>query len=750
MTMKQSVRSTQPRYICANERIKLIGTLDGYFPDFGHHLQGEMGGLWLHPIKVLDGFWMYLESNVSNKGCWMLADQFENYPEKNVFHFGREMGATPIHVIRTQIAPMDIAGIVVSYEFYNDGKELCECTTKFLARSNLRPGWLAEEINVFDGEKDIAVFDEEKNCFKIKDCANSWFAAVGSDAKCVNHEQGEIYGPEITRGNGISVCLEHKFSLQPGESKKINFFISASDISEKNLFTEYSKLKERRNFEVEKRIEYEKKYELSDLKVDDKNFEEIYRWIKVNTDWLTLTTSNGNRGIAAGAPEYMWWFGCDSCYAVQGLLAIGEYQLSRDTLYLILEYSKKVNGNGRIVHEILPNGYCPNPGNIQETAQFITVLWKYYEWTGDFSLIEEAYEYIGLGIQWLQEQCENGEGFPKGYGIIEIAGLNMEMIDTIVYTWEAYECYAKMCHLKGVEEEKERFEQLASNIKNAVEAKLWDENKGLYCDGYTSLEFIKERKEMVDQLLAKSKNDSAKEYFLSMCEKRKNDEKQKYGWLINQNWVINTPMETGLAKQEHAEKALKNMHTADFLGRYGVYLCAMKQEAMMTISTGVMAAAQARYGYADRALELIQKTFDTFGISTPGSICEMSPDWGCFVQAWTVYELYTITKYFFGIQPLAEKNRVEVNLCMPSKWKKASLKNVKVLEGKISVYYEEKDDIQMIRIENPFALNVCMNNVDQKVQFLNGIAVNEDMIESREKIIVIEKEKSRKTSLMFT
>lgn len=24
-------------------------------------------------------------------------------------------------------------------------------------------------------------------------------------------------------------------------------------------------------------------------------------------------------------PEYPWWFGCDNCYTIQGLLAMGQY-----------------------------------------------------------------------------------------------------------------------------------------------------------------------------------------------------------------------------------------------------------------------------------------------------------------------------------------------------------------------------------------------------------------------------------------
>lgn len=41
--IKQSSRHPFPIYLTAGEYIKAVGTQDGYFPDFGHHVAGEMG-----------------------------------------------------------------------------------------------------------------------------------------------------------------------------------------------------------------------------------------------------------------------------------------------------------------------------------------------------------------------------------------------------------------------------------------------------------------------------------------------------------------------------------------------------------------------------------------------------------------------------------------------------------------------------------------------------------------------------------
>src|SRR5919199_281615 len=54
-------------YVTAGDRAYLIGTQDGNFPDMGGHVPGEMGGLWLHPIKLIDGFWATVTDSASGQ-----------------------------------------------------------------------------------------------------------------------------------------------------------------------------------------------------------------------------------------------------------------------------------------------------------------------------------------------------------------------------------------------------------------------------------------------------------------------------------------------------------------------------------------------------------------------------------------------------------------------------------------------------------------------------------------------------------
>ncbi len=100
----------------------------------------------------------------------------------------------------------------------------------------------------------------------------------------------------------------------------------------------------------------------------------MFEWLKYNTDWLIRNVPEQGRGLSAGLPDYPWWFGADASYALQGVLATGDHELAKSTILLLHKISQRENGNGRIIHEVSTNGSVYNPGNVNETAQFISLL----------------------------------------------------------------------------------------------------------------------------------------------------------------------------------------------------------------------------------------------------------------------------------------------------------------------------------------------------------------------------------------
>jgi hypothetical protein len=70
---------------------------------------------------------------------------------------------------------------------------------------------------------------------------------------------------------------------------------------------------------------------------------------------------------------------------------------------------------------------------------------------------------------------------------------------------------------------------------------------------------------------------------------------------------------------------------------------------------------------------------DTLKMQMPGGISEMSPDYGCFVQAWSGYGVaWPIVSGIFGVRPVAFDRRVDLTPSFPAGWTDAQLHGVRV------------------------------------------------------------------------
>ena len=61
-------------FTVSGRRGYLVGHMDGAFPDLGHHIPGEMGGLWAPPVKLVDGWWFGLkEAGSESEWEWLFG-----------------------------------------------------------------------------------------------------------------------------------------------------------------------------------------------------------------------------------------------------------------------------------------------------------------------------------------------------------------------------------------------------------------------------------------------------------------------------------------------------------------------------------------------------------------------------------------------------------------------------------------------------------------------------------------------------
>jgi glycogen debranching enzyme len=699
-------------YVTAGDRVYMVGHQNGSFPDLGWHVKGEMGGIWNHPIKLMDGFeltvdWGDLSLKLDS------ATSFINYPFANKHTY--DLSVNNLQIERLQFVPDGKEGILIQYKLENISKNTQNLNLVFNGFADLRPVWLGEQTQMIDGE-DKAEFLKNIGAWLIKDYQNPWYVIFGSNMQPSEHSSGKSTHP----GMGIAGNLTYEITLQPNEIQLINFTIAGSYLSKEQALATYDSIQNNSiNYLKSKKLRYSELAEQSKLIIPDKDLQEAFEWLKYNCDWLIRDVPEIGRGITAGIPDYPWWFGVDSEYALQGYMAIGQTGIVTNTIHLIDSVSNVINGNGKILHEMSTNGAVFNKGNINETPQFVSLIWQTYLWNGDVQFLKKYFPTVKKGLNWLlSENDSNKNLFPDGFGMMEIHGLDSEMIDVAVYTQKAFADASNMAIELGEDALAIEYGEVAHILKDKINEEFWSEDFSSYADfigtDEQALQLIEDaivRADTLNKPWAIAELEETKKSIL------RNPSRELKPFVLHHNWVVNTPMEMKIADKE---KAIKALQTAEnFVNPFGAFVTGIDRDtsagsddgsfkgskifsytgAVMTLPTGVMAIAENNYGRPDNALNYLKRMTRTFSYALPGSIYEVSPDYGMITQAWNIYSFaIPIVHQFFGIQPKASEKKVQIIPQLPEQWNEASLENVVIADNKISVFFEKKDKRSTIKV----------------------------------------------------
>jgi glycogen debranching enzyme len=702
-------------FTAAGDRLYLIGNQDGSFPDMGWHVEGEMGGIWMHPIKLMDGFTASVAQG-EETFCLNEGLSFTNYPIGNVIDFGAVSAG--LQVKRLQFVPDGKPGMVVMFVFENVDKSDISFDFNFNAYVDLIPVWLGERTGMIDAPDQIS-FDELTKTFTGKDEKNDWFTVWGTSADFAI-SQTSISCEMQPKGQGAAAGLSTSISIPAGQRFIFPVFITGSTTSEiqalETLADMRNELWEDWN---QKQIRLENLKQTADIQIPDAELQQAYEWVKYNTDWLIRDVPGIGRGFGAGLQDYPWLFGVDSEYTIHGLIATGRKDLVYSTIELIHSLSEKENGNGRIIHEVSTNGAVFNPGNINETPQWVSMLWEVYRWTGDREFLDKYFPSVEKGLDWLlSENDSDGNLLPDGYGMMEIHGLESEMIDVAVYSQKAFADAAKMAEILGKSELVKSYQQTADALAIKINTDFWVPEFGSYADFIGTAE---EALLLIDGAIIRAdtlnKPWAVEELKATKAKLSTMPKDRKQGFVLYHNWVVNTPMETGIADPDKAKIALAT--GKKYTNPFGVFVTGIDRDeqaagedgtfsgskifsytgAVMTLPTGVQAIGENNYGNPDGALDYLKRMTRSFGFALPGSIYEVSPDYGMFTQAWNMYSFAVpIITQFFGIRPDAGNRVIYIRPQMPSDWENASIQKVFIGDNEISMTYEKSGDQLSIEI----------------------------------------------------
>ena len=219
---------------------------------------------------------------------------------------------------------------------------------------------------------------------------------------------------------------------------------------------------------------------------------------------------------------------------------------------------------------------------------------------------------------------------------------------------------------------------------------------------------------------------------------------------MHHNWVVNTPMEVGVAE---ADKALRALETGgQYTNPFGVYVTGIDRNevqdegslestkwksfsyvgAVMTLPTGVQAVAESRYGRPDRAYDYLKRLTHSFSYALPGSMYEVSPDYGMMAQAWNIYGLAVpIVNYFFGIHPRAYDEHITIRPRMPEGWDDAELENLPIGDNVITLEKETQGGAVSYTIhqsQGHWTIDLNLPMADGVVVEVNGSPVQPEVV----------------------
>ncbi len=699
-------------YVTAGDKLYMVGNQDGSFPDLGWHIQGEMGGVWCHPIKLLDGF--EAEVKVNNyKILLNKADKFDNYPIGNKITYSK--ASDFFSVERYQFVPDGKKAVYIEYVFKNKTNQDLKLEIDISQTSNLMPTWLGERTGMVD-DVDSGTFEKNINGWVFKDLKNSWFCAVGSKNKGESIKNSRLQGSKINAYNSASVFY---ISLPANSKASLPLVIAGSMISEEDLKNTFKDVSEGiDHYLIAKKKRFEDIEQNSKVTLNDKELEKGFRWIKYNTDWLIRDVDSIGRGLSAGLPDYPWWFGVDNEYTLKALIATGRKDLVYSTIDLIHRISK--NGNGKIMHEVSTNGAIFNDGNINETPQFASMVWEVFNWTGDIEFLKKYFPTIENGLKWLlKENDKDGNLLPEGFGMMEIHGLNSEMIDVACYSQRAFSDASKMANILGKKKLSIDYLKKSKQITETINTKFWVEEFNSYADFIgTKEQALKLIEDAVVRADTLNKPWAVVELQNTKTKLLPYPNDKKMGFVLFHNWVVNTPMEMGIAD---SIKALKALETAKkFTNPFGMFVTGIDRDelsgsddgsfaqdkkifsytgAVMTLPTGVQAVSENNYNRPNEAYFLLKKMMKSFSYALPGSIYEVSPDFGMFTQAWNMYAFgEPIIKQFFGINPQAYFKKISINPSLPKDLSNGKVENVNIGDNMISLTFTNSVTLSKFKI----------------------------------------------------
>ena len=334
------------------------------------------------------------------------------------------------------------------------------------------------------------------------------------------------------------------------------------------------------------------------------------------------------------------------------------------------------NSSGKIIHELVTDGTVfwgrnADFGNTNETCQFVKAVGQVWKWTGDKDFLDEIYPTVKKGmLDWLiGTKIAKGDIFPTGNGLDEVDGWGPKRLDVQCYAVEGLLALADMAeYLKDFEASK-KAKYWAKKIKDGINKNWWMEEKGYYANSLT--------------------------------------EDNKPILLGN---ISAVPLESKIVDNQRAKILFDAISNSELNNEYGW--------GDMSISSGILAVAQANYGRMDETVHYIKGITNYSSAEMPGDLPEHHPpfpknpnhiQWQTnTIQLWGGYGLHFPLIYnILGIQPDIPASKIKIIPNLPAIWNNIECRNVIIAKDTL--------DVSVTRNNEKFVVKVNFHGINKLV-----------------------------------
>ncbi len=580
------IHRTQPLqdetpFLLTGPKLYEYGAMGGTFPAAGR-LEGDQGGVWCHPIKLLNKF----EFEILEEGQRPLrlqgSPQFVHGFAWCKFKFNRN----GLKITRQDFVSEAEPALFSLLTVRNETGQPRKLDVQFSGSVNIRPSY---ESRLPDGPDVVSYRDGLVSAFDSA-MSNQWGVVFGSDQSPASH-----------RVNGSNGILTYSASLPAQGETTLNFLILGEH--EAGIDTARGRFRSVAGRATESLARKEALYHdriLGGVRFDcpDQAMNDAFYSAKANVllSVMDLRPYYPAPFLAAGFPIYTWLFGCDSCYSTAGVVAGGFNEAARGTLECLLHYAgQKKQG----AHEVASNGRLLGWDHIQETPQLVLACWKYFQWTGEMDFLRKAYPICAESVAHaLATADRDRDGYLEGPGLMEQAGMGPERIDSVCYLYAACQSLAPMAEALK-ESGAGDYRRRAGELKQNFNRDWWNSEQKMWA-----------------------------------CSLRDGHQQT-----MDNFWAVCFPQEVGIADLDKASMALERIQNEWVNEKWGFvsqWKTNIAGEGVGVVHNNILALAAFTYGKADLGWKLMKLSAQApLEERMLGAFDETMPGGGDLLQLWS-------------------------------------------------------------------------------------------------------------------